>query len=194
MELVPFLFYVFVTTFTPGPNNIISMSNANKYGFKKTLKFILGVTAGFAIIMLLSSYFNLLLYSFLPKIKFVMSISGGLYMLYLAIKIIMGKPSGKENNSEKLNSFLSGLILQFINPKVILYGITAISTFIIPFYKSSISLVLFSLLLAFIGFLATSCWGIFGAVFQKFLSKYERPFNTFMGLLLIYSAVSIFVE
>ncbi|MGI6004333.1 MAG: LysE family transporter [Christensenellales bacterium] len=191
--LVPFLSYVFVTTFTPGPNNIMSMTNANQFGFKKTQKFILGVSAGFLVIMLLCSYFSLVLYSVVPKIKTVMSIIGAVYMLYLAYKIVSSKPHNGEKRDEKLNTFLSGMLLQFINIKVILYGITVIANFIIPYYKSHTSLMLFSLLLAFIGFMATSCWAAFGVFFQRVLSKYERLFNALMGLLLVYSAVSLFI-
>lgn len=193
MLLAPFLFYVIVTSFTPGPNNIMSMSNANKYGLKKTLNFNLGVGFGFFVIMLLCCYFNLLLYSLMPKIKFVMSILGSLYMIYLAIKIIKSKSHKNDIDNEKQNSFFAALLLQFINPKGILYGITAVSSFIIPYYKSNISLILFSVFLAFVGFLATLCWAIFGSLLQKFLSKYEKRFNVIMGLLLIYSAISIFV-
>ncbi len=60
--LIPFLSYVFVVTFTPGPNNIMSMVNASQYGYKKTLNFIFGVLTGFILIMILSSYFNLFLF------------------------------------------------------------------------------------------------------------------------------------
>jgi cysteine/O-acetylserine efflux protein len=193
MHIIPFLSYVFVTSFTPGPNNIMSMANANQYGFSKTLKFVLGVTAGFAVIMLLSCYFNLLLFSFIPKIELMMSVLGSIYMLYLAFKIIKSKPNTSDDGDRKSNSFFSGLILQFINPKAIIYGITVISTFIIPFHKSNLSLVLFSLFLAFVGFLSTSSWAAFGAVFRRFLLKYQTPFNVVMGLLLIYSAISIIV-
>ena len=70
MPLLSFLLYVFVTSFTPGPNNIMAMLFANKYGFKKTLRFCLGVGAGFFVIMILVSYFNLLLKNFIPKIEF----------------------------------------------------------------------------------------------------------------------------
>ncbi len=152
MPLVPFLLYVFVTSFTPGPNNMMAMAYANKYGFRKSLRFIFGVTAGIAVISLLSSYFNLFLYSFIPKIKVVMSMLGGLYLVYLAMRIMMNNPGGKQGGSEKSNSFLAGFLLQFVNPKVMLYGITAISTFVIPFFHSNSSLVLFSLFLAFAGF------------------------------------------
>ncbi|WP_312815044.1 hypothetical protein [Sedimentibacter sp.] len=38
-NLSAFISYAFITSFTPGPNNIMSMTNATKYGFKKSLPF-----------------------------------------------------------------------------------------------------------------------------------------------------------
>ncbi|CAH0260904.1 Cysteine/O-acetylserine efflux protein [Peribacillus sp. Bi96] len=195
MPLFTFLLYVFVTSFTPGPNNIMAMLFANKYGFKKTLKFCLGVGAGFFVIMLLSSYFNLLLKNFIPKIEFFMTILAAIYMLYLATKIIMSsKNKDKGEDGDKNNRFLSGMLLQFVNPKGILYGITAVSTFIIPYHTSNISLLCFSIFLAFVGFLSTMSWSVFGSLFQRFLKKYRSQFNIIMALLLVYSAISILVE
>ncbi len=192
MPLLSFLLYVTVTSFTPGPNNIMAMAFANKYGLKRTIRFCAGVSAGFFIIMLICSYFNLMLKSFMPKIEFVMTILGAVYMLYLAFKIVSSKDSGDEKEEEKNNSFLAGMLLQFINPKGILYGLTVIATFILPNYHSQISLVLFAVLLALIGFLSTFSWSLFGSMFQKFLSKYKNQFNIVMALLLVYSAISIF--
>ncbi|MDF2683736.1 MAG: lysine transporter LysE [Brevibacillus sp.] len=193
MQWIPFLLYVLVTSFTPGPNNIMSMAYASRSGYKHTLRFILGVAVGTTVIALLSSFFNLLLFSFIPKVKLWMSIFGGLYMVYLAMKMLMHKPRVNEDKHEKLNSFFSGFILQFINPKVILYAITAISTFIIPFYHSRGSLILFSCFLGLIGYGSTSSWALFGAIFQSFLRKYERAFHIVMGLILLYSAIIIFL-
>lgn len=202
-----FLSYVFAVSFTPGPNNIMSMANASKYGYRKTLKFISGVISGFFVIMLLCGYFNLLLFNLMPKIKVFMSILGSGYMLYLAVKIMRSKDEAidkdNENSSDEitahnsyeeekdLNFFFTGLTMQFVNPKGILYGIFVMSNFIIPYYKSNIALILFSILLGFIGFIATSSWALFGSIFNKFLSKYSKEFNMVMGLLLIYSAISI---
>ncbi|UAL54454.1 MULTISPECIES: LysE family transporter [Metabacillus] len=194
MPLLSFLLYVFVTSFTPGPNNIMAMLFANKYGLKKTIRFCLGVGAGFFVIMLLCSYFNLLLENFIPQIEFIMTTLGAIYMLYLAMKIITGKNNAKDNDGDKNNSFLTGMLLQFINPKGILYGITAISTFILPYHSSNFSLLFYSLFLAFVGFMSTFCWSVFGSIFQTFLSKYRSQFNVIMALLLVYSAISILVE
>lgn len=191
MPLLSFLLFVFVTSFTPGPNNIMAMLFANKYGLKKTIKFCFGVGAGFFVIMLLCSYFNVLLENFIPKIEFIMTILGAIYMLYLAIKIISSSNKAKDDNDDKNNSFIAGMLLQFINPKGILYGITAISTFILPYHSSNFSLLFFSLFLAFVGFMSTFFWSMFGSVFQTFLSKYRSQFNVIMALLLVYSAISI---
>ncbi|OGO78586.1 MAG: lysine transporter LysE [Clostridiales bacterium GWB2_37_7] len=190
-SLSAFISYVFVTTFTPGPNNVMAMTNGNNFGYKKAFHFILGVTAGFAVIMLLSSYLNLLLVNFIPRIKLFMDMLGVAYMLYLAIKILKSSSHPDNNQNESLNTFMAGMTMQFVNPKVILYGITVTSSFILPYYNSTASLFLFALFLAFVGFLATSCWALFGALFQKLLSKYKKPFNIFMALLLIYSALSV---
>jgi cysteine/O-acetylserine efflux protein len=194
MPVLSFLLYVFVTSFTPGPNNIMAMLFANKYGLKKTLKFCVGVGAGFLIVMLLCSYLNLLLKNFIPKIEFFMTILGAGYMMYLAIKIIRSKGDNENNNEDRNNSFFMGMILQFINPKGILYGITAIATFILPYHNSNFSLLMYSLFLALIGFMSTFCWSLFGSFFQKSLSKYRSQFNVVMALLLMYSAVSILIK
>lgn len=200
-----FLFYIFVVTFTPGPNNILSMANASKYGFKKAFEFIAGVFIGFFMIMVLAGYFNLLFFNLIPKIKPFMQILGAGFMLYLAYKIMHTKEDKEktenqdsqkneeiliENENKEINLFYPAITLQFVNLKVILYAVTVMSNFIIPYYKSNISLILFSLLLSFVSSLSTTSWALFGSLFNRFLSKYQRQFNIIMGLLLIYSAIS----
>ena len=187
------LSYVLVMTFTPGPNNIMAMTFANRDGFKKTQKFMLGVAVGFLILQLLCSYFNLLLFSYLPKIKIVMDIIGAVYMVFLAAKIIFSKPHDSEKKDSKLNAFIPGVLLQFVNPKGVLYCITVAASFIMPYYRSSLSILLFALFTTAVVYASNNCWGAFGILFQKLLAKYQKPFNIIMGLLLVYCAVSLFL-
>lgn len=193
MSLLSFILYVFVTSFTPGPNNIMAMVFANRFGLRNTIRFCLGVSAGFFVIMILCSYFNLLLHQFIPRIELIMTIIGVIYMLFLALKIMTSKSDNQNNNDGKQNGFLIGMLLQFINPKGILYGVTVISTFILPYHTSHTSLIFFSIFLAFVGFLSTFCWSVFGSIFQSFLAKYRSQFNVIMALLLMYSAGAILV-
>lgn len=188
-----FLSYVLVTTFTPGPNNIMSMSNASRYGFKKSIFFNVGIFFGFFIIIALCSIFSVTLYSLMPSIKPIMTYIGAGYILWLAWKTYKSKPNNSNENVRHTNTFFSGLLLQFVNPKVILYGITTVSTFIVPYYRSIFVLTGFSGFLAFLGFVATCCWSLFGSMFQRFLVKNDKTINIIMALLLVYCAVSLFL-
>ena len=40
-----FLIYCFVAAYTPGANNLLSMRNATRLGFRKSFKFNIGITA-----------------------------------------------------------------------------------------------------------------------------------------------------
>jgi len=188
-----FLSYILVTTFTPGPNNIMSMSNASRYGFKKSLIFNIGIFFGFFIIIALSNIFSITLYSLLPSIKPLMTYIGSIYILWLAWKTYKDKPHKENENEAHTNTFLSGLLLQFVNPKVIIYAITTVSTFVVPYYKSLFMLTAFSIILASVGFVSTCCWSLFGSVFQKFLTENDKVVNIIMALLLVYCAVSLFL-
>ena len=188
-----FLSYVIVTSFTPGPNNIMSMSNASRYGFKKSIFFNVGILFGFFIIISLCSIFSVTLYSLIPSIKPIMTFIGAAYILWLAWKTYKSKPSSEDKDEKHTNTFWSGLLLQFVNPKVILYGITTVSTFIVPYYSSVFLLSIFSLFLAFVGFVSTCCWSLFGSIFQKFLVRNNRVINIVMALLLVYCAASLFL-
>ncbi len=168
------------------------MSFANKYGFKKTIKFSLGVAVGFFVLALMSSIFNLLLINIFPIIKVPLTILGVGYMLFLAYKTLTSKDMNNERSEESAkNLFVIGALVQFINPKGILYGITVVSTFLLPYYTSYFSYLIFSLFLGIIGFLSSLSWSLFGSIFQKALSEHRKTFNLIMALLLIYSAISI---
>jgi cysteine/O-acetylserine efflux protein len=171
----------------------MSMSNASRYGFKKSIRFNAGIFFGFFIIIALCSIFSIALYSIIPSIKPFMTCIGAVYILWLAWKTYRSKPHGDDKNPRQTNTFLSGLLLQFVNPKVILYGITTVSTFIVPYFKSAAYFAFFSLLLAFVGFVATCCWSSFGSIFQKFLVKNDKAVNSVMALLLVYCAASLFL-
>lgn len=191
-NLGAFLSYILITTFTPGPNNILSMSNAAKYGFKRNISFSLGMFSGAIVIMALCSAFGATIFNILPSIKPIMTYIGAAYILWLSWKIYKSKPHVEEKDIRKENNFVSGFLLQFVNPKVIIYGITIFATFILPYYESPISIGLFAVGLAFIGFVSINCWALFGSGFNTFLKRHYRVVNTAMALLLVYCAVSLF--
>lgn len=186
-----FLSYAVVTAVTPGPNNIMSMSNGSRKGFQGALPFVLGIGTGFFMVMLLCTAFCSVLSALIPKIKLPMLIIGAAYMLYLAWETFRSSGGIEENHAH--DGFLSGLLLQFVNPKIYLYCILSMETYILPLYHGQvIPLVGFAFLLAFIGFVFSLCWSAFGSAFQQLFTRHARVVNTVMALLLVYCAVSLF--
>ena len=187
-----FLSYAVITAVTPGPNNIMSMSNAGRFGFRRSFPFNLGIGVGFSVVMLLCTFFCNTLSSVIPKIKTPMLIIGALYMLHLALKTFTSSSILDEDLSR--SGFLSGFALQFINPKLYIYCIVSMEAYILPFYQGQWGpLIFFALLLAFIGFFFTVCWSLFGSLFKLLFSRYAKITNTLMALLLVYCAVSLFL-
>ena len=194
LNLIPFLTYVFVTTFTPGPNNLLSMSNAMHSGYRKTLKFLLGIFTGFILVMFLCGLLNFALLSLAPQVRTWLNILGAAYMVYLAIHIMLSKPDEGEQATDRMNTFRAGFVLQFLNLKSILYGITIFSNFIVPAYPNPLQAALFAPLLALIAFVAISAWALGGDIFRKTLNRYYRAANIVMGLLLIYTAIASLIH
>ncbi|RII34850.1 lysine transporter LysE [Clostridium chromiireducens] len=193
MNLTAFLTFTLLTAFTPGPNNILAMSNTSKFGLKKSIKLIQGISAGFLSVMVLCSFFSVILVNIIPMIKPVMTYIGVGYILWLAWHVVKSKSRSNDENIENADSFITGFILQFVNVKIILYGITAISTFIIPFYSSFISIGAFTLLITVFGCSGVFAWAVFGAVFQRFFERYRVAVNIIMALLLVYSAFTLII-
>ena len=72
----------------------------------------------------------------MPSVKPFMLCVGAAYILWLAWTVWRDTPHGEGERQVNTNTFLSGMTLQFVNVKVILYGITSLSSFILPHYDS----------------------------------------------------------
>lgn len=190
--LLPFFAYVFVTTFTPGPNNITSTSMGMNYGYRTALRYIMGIATGFIVIMFLCGLLTGTITRVFPKVEIVLRVLGAGYMVWLAVTILRSTKASAAD-IRKTAAFRRGFTLQIVNPKVIVYGITVFSGFLTAVVHSLLTLFAASLFLTFFAFLSTSAWALFGSVIKKYLQHrtIRVVFNIAMALLLLYSAASI---
>lgn len=187
-----FLTYTLITAMTPGPNNILALSSVNQYGLRKSTRVLAGMSAGFLIIMLLCAAFTFTLISILPSISLWLSWAGAAYVLWLAWHIVISEPSSSNTEAKPL-SFWVSFWLQFANVKIILYGITALSTFVLPHTHNVIWVLIVSLLLAVIGIIGNLCWALAGHLFQTLFQQHGKTVNLILAAALIYCAIRMFV-
>lgn len=184
--------FVVITTFTPGPNNISSASMGILYGYKKTLKYLTGIVAGFFLLMILCGWISATLLQVLPSFENILRIVGAIYILWLAYHTFKASYTFKEDQQVRLG-FSNGFFLQVLNPKGIIYGLTVYSTFLVEKISGPFSLLLSAIALASVAFSAISTWTLFGASIRVYLNRprIKQILNTALSLLLVYTAIEL---
>jgi cysteine/O-acetylserine efflux protein len=152
-----------------------------------------GMSVGFIITMLICAGLTLSLVTLDGGLSRALGWVGAAYILWLAWQIAKSKPTNSELSDRPL-SFWMSLGLQFVNVKIILYGVTALSTFVLPVTREPVWLVSVSLLLAAIGTFGNVCWALAGHLFQRLFLHYGRQVNWFLAVLLVYCAGRILFE
>ncbi len=189
----PVMILIIVSTYTPGPNNIMSSSSASKNGFYKTLPFMFGVLVGTFLVFILTGIFNVILFDNISIIVKYIGYIGAIYMAYLAYKIITTDVADMKSDIGTKNLFFKGILLTFVNPKVIVFGLT-VTGLIVEWGINLFELIFLSMILAAFCFSAVIIWGAFGYFFMKFLSKYQKIFNIAMASLLLFSALLLIID
>ncbi len=181
--MLNFLVYCVINSLTPGPGNILALNTVTNYGYQKGRPLFFGIFAGYYVVQVLCAIFVYGLNAIVPDMMMVMKYIGVAYILWLAVHIAISKPSTENTNQSA--SFLKGFMLQFVNVKIYLFGITALTGYIVEFDPSFTSLLFFELVIATIGTIATSLWVGMGLLIQQFYTKHYRVINVVLALTLL---------
>lgn len=187
-----FMIYAIINAFTPGPGNFLALNTVTNYGLKRGKPLFFGIFAGYYFVQTSCCVFVYALGSLLPQFLVVMKYIGAAYILWLAIHIAISKP-GKAGD-EKSASFWKGFALQFVNVKIYLFGITALTGFITDYSRAFPVLFLFEMIIATVGTIATATWIGLGMMIQTFYEKHFRIINIIMALTLLECIYSMLVS
>jgi cysteine/O-acetylserine efflux protein len=192
ISFIPLLSYVLISTFTPGPSNLSSASVAVLHGYRKTLRYQVGLAAGVFLIMALSGGISTTLLHVFPVLEPVLRYAGAAYILYLAYGILRASYIF-EDESTKPSGFFQGLMLQVLNPKLIVYAFTVFSVFLAPVSKDAVLVTLSAFFLAAISFGATSVWAVFGTAIKTYLRspRLKVIINLVLSISLAYTAIAL---
>ena len=177
-----FFIYSVINAFTPGPGNVLALNTVTNYGYKKGRPLYWGIFAGYYVVQVICAIFVFGVSTFLPDVLGIMKYIGAAYILWLSVHIALSKPT--TSTVEKSASFLKGFLLQFVNVKIYLFGITALTGYITEYSGSLWVLLLFEIIIATIGTIATLTWIGMGVLIQRAYQKYYRVINIILALTL----------
>lgn len=180
------LVYALVTSITPGPNNFMLLASGVNFGFRRTMPHMLGIGAGFLILLLAVGLGLGTLLTAFPALHLALKIAGGVYLLYLAWRIAMSRSLGdKKGATARPMTFLEAAAFQWVNPKAWMIAITGMAVYTDP-RAPLVSMLVVALAFAAVNLPSVSTWAAFGSALRGFLADPARLkwFNIAMGLLL----------
>lgn len=179
-------FYLLTMSGTPGPNTILSLSNASEKGLKKGLHLNYGMFFGVLFVTTITYTLISFLSSYIPKLSIFLQILSIIYILYLSFKMYKKSISDNSNNS---GSFLDGFLMQLVNIKVLMLAVSTISTFIIPRNYSFLKGYIVSLSIPIMCFSTGVVWAIAGSLLKDLYIKYKKQANIIFALSLLLIAI-----
>ena len=185
-NLLAFAVFAFVSSITPGPNNLMLLASGANFGFARTLPALAGVAIGFTFLLLAVGLGLGAVLTTFPRIHAALKVLGCLYILFLAWKVATARSiDGGSEKKSKPPSFLQATALQWVNPKAWVMAVTAAAVYTsasAPFLSVFVITALFFIIML----PPIAVWTAFGVALRGFLSDPVRLkwFNIAMGLAL----------
>ncbi len=95
-ELLSLSLFFFVTSCSPGPNNIVASHSGFNHGVKKTIPLMLGVIFGFTSMLSLVNFGLINIFKLYPIIQKILVFTGSAFLVYLAYRISFSKSSNQK--------------------------------------------------------------------------------------------------
>jgi threonine/homoserine/homoserine lactone efflux protein len=187
--------FAFVSSITPGPNNLMLMASGTNFGFARSLPHMLGVALGFVLMLIVvGSGLGASLQAFPPAMLAIKYLSIA-YLLYLAWRtattaptIVVQDTADGEGNARRPLTFVQAAAFQWVNPKAWTMALTAMAVYL-PAGDRVLGIALVALVFGVINLPSVAIWTAGGVQLRRLLHRPKalRAFNVAAALLLVAS-------
>ncbi|MCK8464285.1 LysE family translocator [Aliiroseovarius sp. S1339] len=183
--LSAFVAFAFVSSITPGPNNLMLMASGANFGFRRSIPHMLGIGIGFTFMIVLVGVGLMTLFDLYPVSYTILKTGSVIYLLWLAWKIANAAQPGTGKAGGTPMTFLQAAAFQWVNPKAWAMALTAISVYAPTRGISAVILV--AIIFGIVNLPSVSVWTMLGQKIRVILTNPVRlrTFNVTMALLLV---------
>ncbi|MEM1076407.1 MAG: LysE family translocator [Pseudomonadota bacterium] len=179
--------FAFVSSATPGPNNLMLMASGANFGFSRSIPHMLGISIGFSVMILCVGGGLVQLFDSWPASYTALKICSVLYMSWLAFRIARAAPASSGSAKGQPMTFLQAAAFQWVNPKAWAMALTALSV-----YAGDATFLAFAIVALVFGMVnlpSIILWTVLGQQMARFLNRPSRlrAFNWTMAALLMAS-------
>jgi threonine/homoserine/homoserine lactone efflux protein len=179
--------FAFVTSVTPGPNNMMLLASGVNFGFRRTVPHMLGISIGHAVMVVLVGIGIAGIFRAVPQSLIVLKAASVAYMLWLAWKIARADAPGEGRAAARPMSFLQAAAFQWVNPKAWAMALGAVTAYVVTPTLAAFALV--GVVFAAVNLPSVSLWAAAGQGLRRWLDDplRLRVFNWTMAALLVLS-------
>ncbi|MEM6595639.1 MAG: LysE family translocator [Pseudomonadota bacterium] len=178
--------FAFVSSITPGPNNLMLMASGANFGFWRTVPHMLGIALGFTLMVFLVGLGLAQVFEAYPVLHDVLKVLSVVYMAWLAWKIANAATPGDGEAGGTPMTFLQAAAFQWVNPKAWAMALTAVTIY--SFGPSLWAVAAVAGTFGLVNGPAVSSWTLLGTQLRRVLTNplRLRVFNwTMAGLLMV---------
>ena len=178
--------FAFVSSITPGPNNLMLMASGVNFGFRRTIPHMLGVGLGFTVMIVLIGIGLMELFDAVPVTFILLKGVCALYLLWLAWKIANAAEPEAGSVAQPM-TFFQAAAFQWVNPKAWFMATSAITAYAPE--RSLLAVILVAVVFGAINIPCVGAWTVLGQNIGRVLGNPRRlrVFNWSMAGLLILS-------
>ena len=185
--LIALLGFAFVTSVTPGPNNMMLLASGVNFGFARTVPHMLGISIGHSVMVFLVGLGLAGVFKAWPPALLILKLGSVAYMLWLAWKIAHAGGPGEGAVRARPFSFLQAAAFQWVNPKAWAMALGAVSAYVTA--PSVWAYAGVAVVFAAVNLPSVSIWAGAGQAMRRWLETPARlkAFNWTMAGLLVLS-------
>lgn len=192
--------FSFVSSITPGPNNMMMLASGVNFGFRRSVPHWLGICGGFTFMLCAVGLGLHTLLADHPALYDVLRYAGSAYLVWMAWRLATATaaPAVQDEDAPASEARPLGVwgaaAFQWVNPKAWVMAVTAMSAYL-PARAQAIDVVTLALLFGVINLPCVACWAGGGAALRRFLQDplRLRIFNISMALALLVSLYPMLV-
>jgi len=191
--LAPLALFMFVSSITPGPNNLMLLGSGIRFGFNRTIPHMLGITSGMVLLLLVSWAGVGALLLAAPGVGRLLGLLCCAYLFWLALGLLrdVGPAAGEPSAAARPMRFHEAALFQFVNPKAWAMAVAACA--IAEKFPLGVParLGLMLLISALINLPCVSVWALFGRNLRRYLHRpgLRQGFNLAMAALVVATAL-----
>lgn len=180
--------FAFVTSITPGPNNLMLLASGTHFGWRRSLPHLLGISFGFGVMLLLVGLGLGEAFTRLPVLHDVLKWLSLAYLLYLAFKVATAAPpqAGDEGGSRPMG-FWAAALFQAVNPKAWAMALTAVTAY------GELGVPAVTAIFVLVNLPCCGSWAVLGQQMRRWLHRPRalRAFNWGAAALMVASVLPL---